>query len=320
MPINNIFRPFYVNAFFLVSGYLLFRKQLSFGIVNQDIKAYFGPNGGGKIMLENILFKLVIPTILFAAINYGPKVLLRGNAFDMKSCLMDTLGGCSLWFTCSLAIAELLFLLILSTRSKKLWLYLVVSIVCATIGVSMEKSGIRFMNSDDFPWFYKNALMAMLYMALGGLYMRYEETIDKYCNVYYMFMLLLVYLGVEFIIPDCASCLTSMEEMNILGVIVSVVGSYLLIRMCKTLHEYNLLTFIGRNSICFYFFSGALPITMSSIIGRFIEKSSIVCMLSVFVISLFIGLVITHILTKYFKFLFDLRLLKMKQHVSCMSG
>lgn len=48
MPINNVFRPFYVNAFFFVSGYLLFRKQWSESMLSQPVKAWLSPSGGGR--------------------------------------------------------------------------------------------------------------------------------------------------------------------------------------------------------------------------------------------------------------------------------
>ena len=43
--INNFIHPFYVNAFFFVSGYLLFRKQLSEPLINQRTGEYVV--GGG---------------------------------------------------------------------------------------------------------------------------------------------------------------------------------------------------------------------------------------------------------------------------------
>lgn len=48
MSVNNVFRPFYVNAFFFVSGYLLFSKQWSKLLINQPARTWIRPNGGGK--------------------------------------------------------------------------------------------------------------------------------------------------------------------------------------------------------------------------------------------------------------------------------
>lgn len=41
MGVANVFiHPFYVNAFFFISGYLLFRKQLSEPLVGQKVAEY----------------------------------------------------------------------------------------------------------------------------------------------------------------------------------------------------------------------------------------------------------------------------------------
>lgn len=38
--VNTLIRPFYVNAFFYVSGYLFFRKQLSVPVIGEKSKEY----------------------------------------------------------------------------------------------------------------------------------------------------------------------------------------------------------------------------------------------------------------------------------------
>lgn len=43
--INHFIHPFYVNAFFFVSGYLFFRKQLSVNLLCQDIGEYLKRGG-----------------------------------------------------------------------------------------------------------------------------------------------------------------------------------------------------------------------------------------------------------------------------------
>jgi peptidoglycan/LPS O-acetylase OafA/YrhL len=44
--VGDLFIPFYVNAFFFVSGYLLFWKQLSAPRIDEDRKAYMSTGGG----------------------------------------------------------------------------------------------------------------------------------------------------------------------------------------------------------------------------------------------------------------------------------
>ena len=44
--VNNFIHPYYVNAFFFVSGYLLFRKQLAEPLILEDRQKYL--MGGAK--------------------------------------------------------------------------------------------------------------------------------------------------------------------------------------------------------------------------------------------------------------------------------
>lgn len=86
---ETFYRPFFVNLFFIVSGYLLFRKYLSYPYSNMTLKNW--DDYVKKDYLPNTLFKLAIPTIIFALINYFPKKIIRHESIDMTSLVMDTI-------------------------------------------------------------------------------------------------------------------------------------------------------------------------------------------------------------------------------------
>lgn len=74
--------PFYVNAFFFVSGYLFFnkyshlsKKECKLKPINECVEMVKGT--------INIVFKLVIPTLLFSSIIYLPKVFFHGNSVSV---------------------------------------------------------------------------------------------------------------------------------------------------------------------------------------------------------------------------------------------
>ena len=52
----KLINPWFVNAFFFVSGYLIYRKQLTRPIIDQDGIDYV--MGEGRISLLNILYSL----------------------------------------------------------------------------------------------------------------------------------------------------------------------------------------------------------------------------------------------------------------------
>ena len=89
--VNDYIHPFYVNAFFFVSGYLLFRKQLQPPLITQDQKEYLAE--GGRNLFMNIVFKIAIPTGLFSMIEYVPKHILRGQSLGIYTFISNTVGG-----------------------------------------------------------------------------------------------------------------------------------------------------------------------------------------------------------------------------------
>ena len=309
-PFNYFFWPFYVNAFLVVSGYLFFRKQLfSDKCITQTWKQYIGTNGEGRRLLGNIFCKLVIPTCIFAFVNYLPKKLIRGETIDIISCAMDTIGGCSLWFTCALVVAQVIYFIILLSRKLDIHIYIAISLLLAFLAIQIDKTNYIFWDNDNFPWFYKNGFMAMVYLSAGGLYYKYEERIDNLLSVPWIIILFFSYIVIEYIFPDNALSLISLRQMNLLGVYVSLVGSYLLIRLCKVLPKYSLIEWMGQYSLVFYFLSGGVPNVISDIFGRFVQDKYLL-LIEVFVISILIGAIATYIINRYLPSLLDIRIVK----------
>ncbi len=54
--LNDIIHPVYVNGFFFVSGYLLFRKQLSSPLIDQPFSSFI-TTSGGEILFIDWLFR-----------------------------------------------------------------------------------------------------------------------------------------------------------------------------------------------------------------------------------------------------------------------
>ena len=124
--------------------------------------------------MSNIVYKIIVPTILFSVINYFPKIILRGAGVDFWSFLRDTLLGGSLWFTCALAVSEILIGCILISRNNTIWFYLFSSVLLALMGVLLAKLDIQLLGDKNIPWYYKSGMVASLYLSFGGLYWKYE--------------------------------------------------------------------------------------------------------------------------------------------------
>ena len=305
--VNDYIHPLYVNAFFFVSGYLLFRKQLSEPLISQRTSEYLLV-GGGKILLVNIIFRLMIPSTLFAAIEFLPSHLLRGMTFDLGTLLYKTIGGCTYWFTSALVVAELLILLMLVSRIRSIWIYFIASCVMFALGQILASCDFSLLEQyPSFPWQYKHGLYAMIFLAFGGVYWKYENLINRMMNKYVVAGMSLLYIILLIIYPSHFKVLVSMLDINIAGIFLSILATVSLIELCKRLPNSNVLNYIGQNTIGFYFMSGALPIVLSIVVHKVIPGFSALGLAIVFAASMAISYVAVYLMNRFMPWLLDLR-------------
>lgn len=285
-----LYDPIYVNAFFFVSGYLLFKKQLSGPLADESRKEFI--HSGGKDMLLNIFFRIIVPSVIFATVEYWPKHLIKGGEFSLASFLLETVGGGTYWFLSALAVAQLLFLLLLLTRFRNIWFYIGCSIVLAVIGIVVDSSG----------------LVCMLFIATGGFYERYE--CSSRTHVFEFVLLSVTFLSGVILHRDYMIGYSAYNcDISLPGFLWSVVGVMWLVVICKWLPKSSLLTFIGRNSILFYMMSGSLPyiiltLTPVAVCGE------VLSIIITFFVSLAVSCLLSAVIVKYLPFLKDLRVLK----------
>lgn len=300
-------RPFFVNAFFFVSGYLMFRKQLSEPLIKQKTGAYL--QSDGQTYLSNILFRIVIPSILFSIIEFLPAIAIRGEKFSMAEMLYKTIGGGTYWFTSALVVAQLLFFLLLLTRKRNVWFYSAIGIGIGLMATYLITHDL-WIGARNY-WAYKQGLICMMFLALGGLYWRYEQQINKVLSWYVMLPLLAVYIYIVGWHYGSVECIISTFHLNGLGLLMSTIIVFLLPRILRDLKPVDAITYIGKHSICFYFMSGALPIVLGILVRHFMDVNAFGYIL-VLVFSLAIAYLATYVINRWLPWLLDLRLLKKK--------
>lgn len=307
---DGLFLPFYVNAFFFVSGYLLFWKQLSAPKITETTKEYL--TGGGRLLASNVLFRIIIPSIIFAAIEFFPKKMIKGDSYSITDLLVETIGGCTYWFTSALVVAEIIILLLLLTRRKNIWFYAIAAFVLSTLGWWLSIKNFSFLEGySSFPWQYKHGLICMCYLALGGLYWKYETYVRKILKNWMVVILAVVYVAgsIAFSPFLYSGYMTSMEMIHPFGVLWSLLASVLMVELCRILPKLKSLTFIGQNSIGFYFMSGAWPIIFSKVAHIIVPGSPVWAVLLVFLCCVIISYFVMKLFTRWLPWLFDFRLL-----------
>lgn len=313
--LTSLYDPFFVNIFFFMSGYLLFRKQLSNKAIIVSRSDFTRHDGGGVALLRSIINRIALPTVFFAIIIYFPKKFVRGEDFSIMSFLKETVLGGSMWFTCALAVAELLILLMLCSRKKNLTFYIAISTILTILAVIIKNSGFTVLSSDTLPWFYKSGMIATLFLSLGGVYNRFEVQIDKVIgHYYYIIIFILVYISVIVFAPDLAIISLQDSTITISGLIVALGSIYIVIYLTKLLHSNMIINHLGRISLGIYLPSGGIPNVIAVLAIRFGFPNIYLNVGFVSLISFAIGIVVVHILNYICPFVFDFsRLVKTKQ-------
>ena len=180
--IKCFYTPFFTHVFFFISGYLIFRRQLSTKIISLKLYNWFFmcEKGNGKNILLDIVFKIAIPTVLFTSLLFFPKTIIRGQGFEFSMFLHDTILGGSIWFTSALAVSELLLFFMLLPRYRSYWWYGIFSVILALIGVYFAKNANGLYGISDVPWFWKGGFIATLFLVFGGIYQKYEDRVDAF--------------------------------------------------------------------------------------------------------------------------------------------
>lgn len=311
-PLSAILHPFYVNAFFFVSGYLMFWKQLSSPRIDESRSLY--ARTSGRTMLGNIFWRIVVPSVLFALIEFFPKKIIRGEAIAVRPLLFETVGGTTYWFTSALVVAQLIFLLLFLTRNRNMWFYFLAAVVLTSVGGLLAAKGVNIVRgSSSFPWQYKQGLISMVYIAAGGLYWKYEEAVHRLFSCRWVLAAVAVVMCVLSIIFNdylYSGYMVSLCKVHPIGVLFGICASAVLVELCKLLPEIAPLTFIGRNSIGFYFMSGALPICFSLIAGKLLPVHSPAVMLAIWAACVAVAYVVMLALMRFIPWIFDFRKLK----------
>ena len=307
--LRNIYLPFFVPAFFFVSGYLLFMKQLKDPLISLNAKEWFNSVGGGKVLILNIIHKMVIPSVLFSSFIYFPKKILRGQDLDLSGFLIETIGGCTYWFTSALVLVELILVFLLLTRVKKIGFYVGMGLLAAFLGYISFESGVRCTENSNFPWFWKSALAAVFYLTLGGLYCKYEANIDKKLGLNnWWIIVLLSFVYICYCLFDFSVYKGGLDNTHITigSALLSIIGIMVMISICKKVSTTKFFDYWGRNTIGLYFMCGAIPNTMAIILGK-VMSVGVPMLIICWGLSFIVALAVVYLLNRFVPSVFDLR-------------
>lgn len=264
--------------------------------------------GGGKSLINNIVYKLVIPTMVFSLLFYFPKVMLRGIGFNLTGLISDTIGGGSIWFTPALAVAELLIVFILVLRPRRIILFLVFGSLLWLVAEYIRKSGFSFTMNNAVPWYYKSGMSAVIFLVMGGIYWKYEDGIMRSLRNRTLLMLLsIVYVCLCICFNHYFRTALDWQGLNIQGLCVSLLGSVIIIEWFKLLPTCSFLNYAGRHSIGFYFFCGSIVNVLSLLIKRLCICNNWWVVLTIAIVSYLFSYLCVVLINKWMPFIYDFR-------------
>lgn len=286
----------------MVSGYLFFRKWS---------EAPRSKTPGYKDV-SNLLFRLAIPTIIFSTILYLPKVLFHSNEASLTTYFYDVFGGVSYWFTSAMVISQAVLLVSIRIGMRKVWQFIILS-----IGIILLMPVLKLHCPSAFPWYWKTGLASVVLMTLGGILFQYRLKI-KSCSTVILWSAIIAYIAAVIYSWKTESVINGLMSVNfnIQGIIIGVIGISFIFAVCYNWNpQYRILQFIGRNSIVFYFLSGAIPAVLS-VLPFWRILTPVVSTLLVSSIAVTLSVCATWLISRYLPFLTDLRRICTKQQRS----
>lgn len=145
-------QPFYVNAFFFVSGYLMFRKYMP--MLTSD--------GWYSVGLANLFFRLAVPTLVFSSVIFLPKMIFHGEGCSAADYIWRVLGGTSYWFTSCLVVAQIILLSLFLSRFHNVWLYTIATVILGCVALLL-----RMQSDSQISWYYKSGMLASFFLVMG---------------------------------------------------------------------------------------------------------------------------------------------------------
>lgn len=308
------FKPFYVNVFFFISGYLLFKKYRKIQFEKLDRKSW--NNQYGTPLLSNIIFKIAIPTVIFSTIVLL-KYVIRNDAgnFDFRI-IKDTIISPSMWFTSALTVSELILYFIFKYyRSQNFLVYSFISVFLAIIATQLTLSDFTIANDSHIPWRYKSGMIATLFFVSGGIFEKYEHLISKRHKLVKWLFLISLFLFYTISLSYYKGYIytnVGTGKISIWGYFVVISAVLFIIYICQYFKSNRFIDYFGRHTLALYFLSGALPELVGILMMKIRHQLDWGQVISVTILSMLIACALTYLINRYAPYLLDLRLLKKK--------
>lgn len=293
----RMYVPDVLMAFFFLSGYLFYRPE-GFRLRHK---------------LHSWLRGVLMPYFIFTSALALPKAWLHGDGGSLSDLLLTILTGQGSWFIASLAVAELLFCLLLwLSRARWRWLA-----GAGLFAVALAYGfGTRRLAFEANWWHVNEAVVALPSLLLGYMVHRFDS-LGTHWRLGLFALLLVLSLPVNVLVassswPSVLVGALVLPRLFLVKNALSVLLLYLLftisqrdgVRWVELMPRWlaAMVSWTGRRSIVYYFFSSGVPTALTAVFSR-LGYTYRGCYAEVLVVFLFNLLLITLVTWAIYRYL-----------------
>lgn len=246
---------FYVDnalcTFFFISGYL-FYKETPFKL---------------QYKLLSILKTIIIPYFIFMSVIAFPKALFHGTFESINDCILSIILGQQSWFITALAIAEILFSIILYLSKHHKWV-LPIGVLTSLISIFLL-TGNQQLLAHNY-WNFMDGLLAVSFLYIGYLYHQKEKYINSFPLYLYIIPFFLFLISKWIIVEYEVYCYLGPVDIDnyVVFIVDNILAILLITKLCKLLPDMKLISWMGSHVIVYYFLCGGVPLILSVIANK----------------------------------------------------
>ena len=292
----RMYVPDVLMAFFFLSGYLFYRPE-GFRLRHK---------------LHSWLRGVLMPYFIFTSALALPKAWLHGADGSLSDLLLTILTGQGSWFIASLAVAELLFCLLLWLSCAR-WRWLAGA---GLFAVALAYGfGTRRLAFEANWWHVNEAVVALPSLLLGYMVHRFDSLGTRW-RLGLFALLLVLSLPVNVLVassswPSVLVGALVLPRLFLVKNALSVLLLYLLftisqrdgVRWVELMPRWlaAMVSWTGRRSIVYYFFSSGVPTALTAVFSRlgYTYRGCYVEVLVVFSLNLLLITLVTWTIYRY---------------------
>ena len=309
----TFYSPFFLTAFFFVSGYVYKQKGTFKDFIYKKFRQLFVP------WLVFSVFIIVLSQIITFNEHAGLWEELKQNFLQIRG------KGDGMWFVAALFVAFIPFYFFIQQYeirkmrggySRNWVIAIIVAWLLSFVSILYTRlvpTSVFPWDSTALPWHLEYMFQAMFYMVLGYMF-RYniEAWFDKYTTVKLRIAALTIYLLLVFVPYFCKIEMPMVVDI-FYGYLTSIIGIATLVSFAKTIKANKYVNYVGQNTLIYFALHGKALSLIQAILKKFaagfystvlnsVAISSVFCLGLTIIISVIL-IIPTYIINRWFPFI-----------------